>query len=359
VFESQTYVPVLKGKDAEFKALRDIAPAVKERILPLIEVMPEGFSDAKNGTRRSVDTHLAKTHARIVKCWGTTAPLFVDFLIERGRVVGQKTVARRVFDDLRADGVKFIPVTTLDAPLTYQDEVRTALQHTGQGACVRVGYRDFDPRTLPARFEDLRKFLGVGYASMDVVIDLREVTDDQVPPMVLAARAVLASLPGLEELRSVTLAGSSFPKHLGGCKPDSLNTMPRAEWRLWNEVASTSGGKRIPMYGDYAIANPEYTEFDPKTMRVSAQMRYTADTEYIVAKGRALGFGAPDQTVTLCGWIVARKEFRGARFSPGDDYIAKRAARAATPGNPSTWRWAGTTHHLTFAQQQVATVLGP
>jgi hypothetical protein len=353
--DNSVYVPVLKAKDAELKALGALVPRVKDRIHPLLEVMPEGVADVKTGTRKSLDTHLAKTHARIVKCWGTSSPMFVDFIVDRGRVVGKKTVAKRVFDDFIADGVKFVPVTSLDASLPYQDEVRNAIRSTGSGACIRLRYQDFDPRVLPRRIEELRQFLGLGYAGTDVVIDLREINEEQVPPMVLAVQAVLAALPGVDQLRSLTVASAAFPRHIGDCERDAVTSLPRADWQLWGELRARAASlPRVPIYGDYGVTNPEFTEFDPKTMRVSAQMRYTTDDDFLVAKGRAIGFAPPTQTVAICSWIATRKEFRGGQFSAGDKYIADRAAGGATPGNPTTWLWAGTTHHLTLTQDQIA-----
>lgn len=94
-------------------------------------------------------------------------------------------------------------------------------------------------------------------------------------------------------------------------------------------------------------------------MRMSASVRYTGGSNYIVAKGRAVDLHGWEQTTGLCAALVRQPEFMGASFSWGDSYIASRAAGAAKKGNPMTWRRVGTTHHLTLVTTELASQTAP
>ena len=112
---------------------------------------------------------------------------------------------------------------------------------------------------------------------------------------------------------------------------------------------------RKPDFGDYGINHPAIIEYDPTKMRMSASIRYTGATTYVIAKGRAVDVHGWEQTSTLCAALVRQPEFKGAAFSWGDAYIAERAKGTATRGNPTTWRRVGTTHHLTLVTTELAT----
>jgi hypothetical protein len=126
-------------------------------------------------------------------------------------------------------------------------------------------------------------------------------------------------------------------------------------------MASKKDLPRLPSFGDYAVAHPDHNEVDPRTMRMSPNLRYATDTGWIAAKGRyatktpttrkaAQGVSIHD----LCKRLVRRPEFYKAGYSWGDDFIDARSRGAGGPGNPTTWRLVGTSHHITLAGEQAA-----
>lgn len=60
------YVPVMKTKDAEFRSLAQIAPAVRERISPLFEVQPPP-RDWDTGEPKPLAEHLEVVPAKLAK----------------------------------------------------------------------------------------------------------------------------------------------------------------------------------------------------------------------------------------------------------------------------------------------------
>ena len=350
------YVPVLKSKDGECKSLRDLDGNVRSRITPLIEITRPGIRDWQTRERYALIDHLEKTRSRIADGWPSHAPIFVDFAdLDPTTPVGRTTVASWLFANLEAHEINFVPVSKLgETRLVYQDAVRNVVVE--RGVCIRITERDFDPRSIAAMFGDRAAFFGVDAGSIDVVIDVGSISDDLVPTMVLAAQTVIAAIPDVERLRSLTLAASGFPQHLGGCRRRGVTTLARPEWTLWREFyKSRDNLRRLPQFGDYAVAHPTMIDFDPFKMRMSAAIRYTTETGYVVAKGHAVDAGDGwEQTTELASWIASIPEFKGADFSWGDAYIEMRARGNARPGGPSTWRRVGTTHHVTLVADMLA-----
>jgi hypothetical protein len=170
-------------------------------------------------------------------------------------------------------------------------------------------------------------------------------------------RAALYALPAIEAWRSVAVAGASFPEDLSDFEGASISTAPRVEWALWTKMAARPDrlhGRRIPIFADYAISHPLTREMDPRVMRMSASIRYTIETSWLVAKGRNVKDHGYDQYRALARKLVERSDFCGADFSWGDQFIFACAHNQAGPGNATTWRKVGTNHHLTFVARQLS-----
>jgi hypothetical protein len=111
---------------------------------------------------------------------------------------------------------------------------------------------------------------------------------------------------------------------------------------------------RVLDYGDYAIAHPML----PIGAGYPAppQLRYAVTDRWITMKGRRQDRRGHAQFFEICADVLraAGDEALSADASWGDGYISTAAARATDPtirigpGNASTWRAIGTSHHLTF-----------
>ena len=166
-------------------------------------------------------------------------------------------------------------------------------------------------------------------------------------------------VPQVAAWRQVVLAAASFPEDLSEVDAATVSTLPRREWELWSMLQRRP--KLLPrqdfVFGDYGIAHPVPRELDPRTMRMSASIRYTTPDSWLVIKGRNVRQYGFEQYFDLCRALVNRPEYNGADFSWGDAYIAKCAERVSGPGNATTWRKVGTNHHLTLVARQIANQL--
>lgn len=119
---------------------------------------------------------------------------------------------------------------------------------------------------------------GLDLAEVDLIIDLGAVEDLIAQGIVMLTREFMAEVPNHERWRTFTISACAFPKSMGGIERNSYEFVPREEWIAWRDhlYARRDNLPRLPTFGDCGIQHPSGVEgFDPRTMQVSASIRYT------------------------------------------------------------------------------------
>jgi hypothetical protein len=196
--------------------------------------------------------------------------------------------------------------------------------------------------------------LGITPAGCDLVVDLGAVSAGNASAAAITAGAVLPALPHLQDWRSLTLAAASFPEDLSSIPTDSIDTIRRDDWLVWHGlVVRAQSLPRLPAFSDYAISHPTPFDADPRLIRPSSNIRYTADDHWLIVKGRSLKHFGFDQFHGDSTRLMARPEWRGADHCWACGAIAACAARSGGTGNQTTWRAIGTHHHLVVVCDQL------
>jgi hypothetical protein len=358
MFDHTHYVPILKGKMGERGALETLTPAVKSALTPLIEVPPIPWDHDNETPAKTVDAHIARIAQQLVACWGQTDRLFLDFnLLDPAAQTAQGVHAlKAVLDDARTLGLMAVPVVGLARGQDYENAVQDAISQDARGLCLRLDGDDYeDPIALTGEVDDLLTRIGTSPADADLVIDLAAIGTAAVHTLTLGVIGLIATTPHVTDWRSLTVAATGFPQDMSRFSSGTTSATPRTEWQLWLALrARRAALARVPTFGDYAISHPDLVDIDPRLMQPSATIRYTADDDWLVVKGKSFRRNGAGQFHTLSATLANRSEFSGAGFSWGDDYIATCATGAGTPGNLMTWRRVGTSHHLAFVVSQIA-----
>lgn len=361
MFDHTHYIPILKGRMGEYGALETLSLGVKRALTPLIEIPPIPWDWKKEQPKKSIDAHLQEVGSDLDKSWASDQPFFVDLLwiSEDDRMVNGGHPLEFVFGAIRDWTLNAIPVVGLVRSEEFARVCRSVQNQDKRGICLRIQREDFiEFGNVETQVFELLERLSVSVRDTDLILDLRSI----IPPNEVKADAVIGmvqSIPRLREWRSFAITGTSFPPNLMGLPPEEASVIDRTEWTLWLELTRRVRElPRRPTFGDYAISHPEPAEVDPRKMRPSASIRYTAERCWLVLKGRNVRDHGFKEFRQVSRELIASDEYSGSSFSWGDNYIEQCAAQRTGTGNLTTWRKVGTSHHLTFAVRQLANLYG-
>lgn len=359
--KGKNYVPCLRWKMGEYQALAKLSTATKNAILPIIDIA-EFFKDAPGNSfdheeekpAKTIDQHLSKFAKRVKEKWGTNE-CFIDLrnIDTSVRMSDGLHPVNFVFNDLRFFQIKAIPIIGLDRDLEYRRAVRRVVTEDQRGLCLRAS---LEKATTPSYINNILTEMNSQPNECDFILDLG--APDKFEPMdvfTTIVETIIKKLPYLNEWRSFGVIGTSFPSSLSGIQ-SGLTFLPRSEWLLYKELVTRlkKVGIRIPTFGDYAINHPEIVNLDMRFSKPKANVRYTLNDRWLIARGESVrdhGFG---QHQELCGLIINFKDYYGQGFSLADKYIYDCANGVVSTGNLSTWRWVGTNHHLEMVTRDIA-----
>jgi len=336
------YVPIIKGKTNDLKAVAKVSQASKSLVKPMLEIVPVPPDS-------NVDDHLHSFAHNVLK-YGHTKNLFVDFY---GFLPGQKlkdgldaTIAG--FRLLRTKGVVLTPAYGFDRDDALWTPLRAEVKKFGQGFCFRVDIDDLDDRseeTWEAIIERSAE-LGLLPEQIDLMIDLRyvgEIKSDILRNLVVD---FLAFMPAGSKYRSLILSGSSALKEVSSIPKDGVGDVVRNELQLWMQLQADLYGLSSFTYSDYGVVHPESTMVGPNK-NANAKIRYTTKGKIKIYRGHRLA-DAPKyhQYRLLADQVRNSADYRGRTFSAGDRYIDNCADMNVGTGNLGTWVFVDMNHHI-------------
>jgi hypothetical protein len=348
------YVPVLKGRQAEFAALAELQPFTRERILPLVEIVPGPDNDAAT-LRQVIDKSVRK-----LRPWAGRRLLLDSGLLAVDVPLGNGLgpVAFAVTRAHQLAGASATPVVRLsDEPMAYADATATHGDHAC-GVALRLGTEELedDPEDVIEALQAGLRGLGVGPSEVDLIFDLGAVNSD--PAVHAGARFVadlLRALPTPDDWREVVVTSGAFPVDLSFVEAWQLGEPLRYDAQLYDRLQQQRRLPPLPLYGDYAAAHPVMS--NGTAFPAPPQLRYTIADRWLTMKGRRNDPRGHDQFYVVCEHIRDHPEFVGAALGQADERIAN--ARRHDPGNASTWQQLATTHHLDYVVQRLTTLNEP
>ena len=359
MFGYKHYVPILKGKEGEFRALEHLTPKIRRNLTPFIDIPRGDIDQITNTPKDQIDVYLEKKVKKIYKHWGTIKELFVDvFDLDLGlRTDTGAHFVEFLFSRLQDYGVEAIPVIGLDRSEDddYVNAVRVAVYSGKRGVCLRLLQEDLEvPNVTYKDANDLIEILGLSKNNVHLLMDFRQVFNDDLYEATEIATNFLANLPDTADWKTIILSSSGFPENLGCISPRTIGTLSRTELNLRDELFLRKRKiPRFPTFGDYGICHPDLLDYDPR-FTPSAAIRYTIERDWLIVKSSSLKKYGYDQFRRLSDFIRKSPEYYGPSYSWGDNYINECAAYTVGKGNLTKWREVGTNHHITLVCNQIA-----
>jgi hypothetical protein len=355
-FDHRHYVPCVRWKRGEYQAVLRLPDTTKRAFTPLIEVPEIGWDFEKEIETKTIDEHLAPFAKRVAEKWGKHS-CFVDLhlIVPNERMHTGIHPVCFVFDGLRERKCSAIPVTGLDRDNVYQQEIKNVATHDKSGVCLRIKIEQAAKGSLKSEFSSLLSRLKVKPESCDLIIDLGAPNFIPLEGFSKAIEAIVSRFPHLNDWRTFTLLGTSFPETMASIKKGG-QIFPRLEWQLYMLLVANfqRAGLRIPAFADYAISHPKVLIVDMRTARPSATIRYTIDNSWYIVKGENVRDYGYKQYRGLSGQVQFSRHYSCSTFSWGDQYIQNCANGSVSTGNLTTWRQVGTNHHITKVTQDIA-----
>jgi hypothetical protein len=361
-FDHRRYVPVILTRQGERLALRELSQPIKAAITPLFVVHPIDLDAETRVPKRTVEVHLSKLAGQLANDWGTR-PAFVDLrYIDTARAMsdGSHAVAKLVQTAMDR-GLPLAPVLSGAHSAAYRAAAVDAANVFGTAVGIRLGPTEWPNLGTPLGDGHLQGLLaetGRPMQEVHLILDLEDQVMSAAAMSAAALRPALRALPHAEDWASLTVAGSGMPTGTTEVGRDGSKELPRTEWALWRLLNDTD--YRQPAFGDYCVQHPDpLSDFDPRYMDSSAQLRYTIAASWFVVRGRGMKTAGARQIHSLAQQVVAHREYAGPNFSWGDAWLRDCAEESGGPGSQGVWRKVTTNHHLTYVTTQLANLLGP
>lgn len=341
------YQPILKWKQGERIALRELDGSQWDGLVPVLEL--PGVAAAPNTA--DLDAALPAYRDDLVRHISATIPDNQPICIDtrfispaysrqvRLAAAMAKTIAKRTER-------KILPVVT--ETMVDREATELAAFADFPEVVLRIQSHVVDSSQTPALVDALVT-AGVKRGRLHLLIDQYSIVQANPDACYAAVRPYLDAALGCA-CASVTLAGGSFPINLMGFKQGIVD-IPRVEWKVWQLVIADSRYAGV-RYSDYTVSNPApLPEMDPRQVNPSVAIRYTAATYWRLFKAGGFKRGRPNQYRDLCKVLLGDAVYSGPTFSFGDKHYDKVASGPAgqNNGNPSSWRRDATNHHLVFA----------
>jgi hypothetical protein len=351
-FGSDHYVPVLKVKRGEKTALQLVAPALRSRITPLLEIV-----EWRRDKKPTLSAHLDTSFKGLSESLGSYPECFLDVreLAPHGRAGAEEVFGRAV-----GLGIPFIPVTGMSRPA----DLAPAIANNTRGLAIRLTRVEFERGDLNSQIRSFMAQNHLEYDATDLIVDLGPVEDLIEEGIAALGSQFIRDVPNAGAWRTLTLSASAFPRSMGIVERKSHAFADRAEWLAWrNHLRREDQVPRVPTYSDCVIQHPAGVEgFNPVLMQVSATIRYALPERWILIKGESTRRNPPSvQFPQLAKHLVyghLRGHYFGQHHCQGCNSIKSAADGQKGLGSPEVWRRIGTVHHMTEVMQALSSLRG-
>ena len=342
--EDYCYVPILKAKEGELIALRQLATELKPGIKPLIELQP-----------RDTEEKLRRTVRRIEQSWPADVPIFID--IDQDYLRSQTLQAvenlRFVYQALASDGFVFTPVTGLARPTAFNGLVSDVLRDLAHdGLCIRLTSVDLSElASFDTNIHNCVHGSSLKHSEIDLLLDYAAFLPSHLGTIVTSAVTAFNAVSNINIYRSLIFTATAFPPNVSAA-PYTVYRFPRSEYQAWNTLIANPKLKRKPIFGDYTTIHPVLPDIDFKYgIRVAPKIKYASEAEWLFLRWDASDFS---RFRDVCSILAGLPEYSGGNYSWGDGRILQCSTGAGNTGNPREWVSIGVNHHLTLVAQQCA-----
>jgi hypothetical protein len=360
-FGPEHYVPVLKLKRAEAKAMTLLDASIRSALTPLFEVVELGDSDNEDEeveVRATIGRHIEKAVEYLTEVV-EDAGVNRYFLDCRSIANEGPDATRAIIEGVSDLGAWCVPVTGI----TRDDDGLVELAtESGAGIALRLTRDDLRTGRVKRELLSWVKTHAFAPSSVDVIMDLGAVGDMVEDGVQSEMERFLSALPTPLQWRTLTISAVAFSP--SGVETSSTARRDRLDWRVWRDHVHARGDSlaRVPTFSDGAVQHPRGVENIPVEIlrNFAPTIRYATADEWLIIKGVG-GKARPhkEQFPDMAAALIANAAFRGPRHCKGCSDAERAAHLPPKFGNQESWLRIGAIHHLTSTVEQLRALPSP
>jgi hypothetical protein len=351
----KVYAPALRWKMGEMEALRTLDEATSNRLLPHIIVPPIKATDLEKGRPLTSKEFNLLQIGRLQQNWASRVCLldlrFVSLSDDKG---SDAAYVSELLTQAARFGCKAIPVVDASTDDYRFGAVAPYIVRTNSGLAIRLALCDLQDG-IEELLTQVQAAAHVDASECLLILDLGDATISEVGAFSKFVAEWLSKLHQLGRWSRIIVQASNYP--LKNPAPINGDASPeRLEWHTWRKLVEDDPSMlEWALFGDFGADHGQF-DFKPGGRPLS-HIRYATADSWLVCRGGDTTETVDGSIHAVATRIVRSGKFLGEAFSYGDEFIAMCAAREAF-GNPSTWRTANMSHHLTLAAVSAASLAG-
>lgn len=330
------YVPCIKGKQNEIRALKALSPRSISNIKPLVDIC-RGEDESEAEIKKKVSLAIKYMNAARKEY---NFPFYLDvFDLPSMFFSNGEYISDYILGEFYPLGAT--PVVGLDREVDHTLAVSKYIAQTkNKLIAVRLLSEDISSFTITKM--ELANLLDDidDECKIDLILDFRVIKPEDILMFISNAVKFLSRIGELDNINNIILTSSTIPSIITDLvATGSSEYIKRLERRLWEEVNMQV---ELPIiYGDYTVVSPEYSEsnIQVELMRTVQTPRiiYTQDDHLFISRGRSLKTHGDNQYFSLASDVINCGYFR-ANNSTGEEYISDVASRTEGKcGSASKW----------------------
>jgi hypothetical protein len=330
-----SYTPILQIKEGELKALGNLLPVDKPKMIPLIQLLPDLATTRKGN-------YVAERMKPLGEGWSfLDNRLYVDPVF-----VGDDypEVMRLFFNEIKQNHINIIPVVRPDSSDLIKNFAKDYLLY---GICIRISSNNVSADIINNTLANYQSLFSLNDNEIDLLIDFGVVTSDNETHFYNSFENVYSKIHKVKSIRKLIISAGSFPGELGKLAKDSITKIPRTEWSLWGRIKKFTENATNLVYSDYGNVHPIYNPDNAKH-RGTCSIKYTDTDGFIIFKGEQASKSpiSTGQYREKSKVLVTMSCYSGNMFSWGDQYILDCAEGKENHGGSTTWVKITQNHHF-------------
>lgn len=347
------YVPFLKLKQNEIRAIGDLDIKVNEDMIPFFDI-----TQIENLDDNLLEENLILRKKDIEKNIDSSKLFYIDNYDQQDSPNCNYKLVLETYKELN-----IIPVIGIDRDDEHINSVTNYLNTKNSNKKLAIRFNTNDIESFNIIQEEIEEYLMPCIklcVELHIIIDLRIINDNNINYL---KNRIVKFIEDIEKnliCNKIIITSSVFPPTIGEIiKTNQIMTINRLEHTLWEKIIKELPIHNKLIFGDYTIVSPDYAE-PTISMNIiqnvmSPKVIYTDKNSYYILRGNAFksskyGF---DQYFIIAQNIIKQKFFRGDKYSLGDKYIYDRGIiprlkEVKKGGNPSSWIRNTICIHVTF-----------